>query len=56
MAEKCKRCGIGPEDVARPVNFKLNQQGICFTCWMEEEQVILDGRSDLQRHLDDLAV
>ncbi len=52
----CKECGRTTEPdwagIYRPIKL---QDGICFNCWQMQEDVTLDYRSDLQRHLDELA-
>jgi len=52
--QRCKICGLSADDVLHPENFKLNNEGICFQCWMEKYQVIPDYRSPLQQYLDEL--
>jgi len=53
--QKCKICGLGASDVLHPENFRLNDEGVCFQCWCEQNQVIPDYRSPLQKHLDEMA-
>ena len=54
--QACKECGRTTEpDLLggyRPIEL---EDGICFLCWQMQEGITMDYRSDLQRHLDELA-
>jgi hypothetical protein len=50
----CTVCHLSAEDVVQPENFKI-EGGKCLSCRMQEAGVVIDGRDDLQRHLDELA-
>ena len=52
--KKCRICSLSKDDVLYPENFVLNDDGVCFQCWMEQNQVIPDYRDSLQRYLDNL--
>jgi len=54
--KRCKKCGLSANDVPRPENFRLSEEGLCNICMMEKYQVILDGRSPLRQFIDEWAV
>jgi len=57
MKEKrCKKCGLSINDVPCPENFYLSEEGLCNICMMEKYQAVIDGRSPLQRFIDEWAV
>ena len=54
--QRCKKCGLSARDVLYPENFRLSEEGLCNICMAEKYQVIYDGRSSLQKLLDEWAV
>ena len=57
MKEKrYKKCGLSANDVPRPENFRLSEEGLCNICMMEKYQAVIDGKDPLQRFIDEWAV
>jgi len=55
---RCSRCGLSRDDVPRPENFRLHEVDgvlVCNLCLQDEAQAWPDGRSGLQRLLDEWA-
>lgn len=54
MTERCRKCGLSADDVLRPENFYLTDDGLCPICAMEEYQFWPDYRGIEQRYIDEL--